>query len=81
MLNEAERSTLMRLDPGQIEVIDDAMAEVLKRKLPAERIKIGFNIWISARKMLIHHLQTTHPDWDEKTVEREVARRFLNGTL
>jgi hypothetical protein len=76
MLNEAERSTLMRLDPGQIEVIDDAMAEVLKHKSPAERIQIGFNIWISARKMLVLQIQKAHPDWDEKTVEREVARRF-----
>ncbi|RPI77322.1 MAG: hypothetical protein EHM45_09540 [Desulfobacteraceae bacterium] len=71
----------MRLDPGQIEVIDDDMAEVFRHKSPAERIEIGFNIWISARKMLAHHLQKTHPDWDEKAVEREVTRRFLNGTL
>jgi RNA:NAD 2'-phosphotransferase (TPT1/KptA family) len=68
----------MRLDPGQIEVVDDAMAEVLRHKSPAARIKIGFDLWISPRKMLTHHLQKTHPDWDEKTIEREVARRFLN---
>ena len=28
----------MRLDPGQIEVMDDAMAEVYRRKTPAERL-------------------------------------------
>mgnify|MGYP003416368647 FL=1 len=33
----------MRLDKGQIEVVDDAMAEVLRHKTPAERIHIGFN--------------------------------------
>lgn len=31
----------MRLDEGQIEVVDDATAEVLRRKTPAERIRIG----------------------------------------
>ena len=34
----------MRLDSGQIEVVDDAMAEVLRRKEPWERIAIGFNL-------------------------------------
>ncbi len=52
----------MRLDKGQIEVVDDAMAEVLRRKTPAERIRIGFNLWISARNMLMTHLKKTHPE-------------------
>lgn len=39
----------LRLDAGQIEVVDNVMAEVLRRKTRAERIRIGFNIWISAR--------------------------------
>lgn len=51
----------MRLDAGQIEVVDDAMAEVLKRKTPAERISIGLTMWISARDMLTVYLQKTHP--------------------
>ena len=33
----------MRLDAGQIEVVDDIMAEVLRHKTPAERLRIGFN--------------------------------------
>jgi hypothetical protein len=39
----------LRLDRGQIEVVDDAMAEVLRRKTAAERIRIGFALWTSAR--------------------------------
>lgn len=31
----------MRLDRGQIEVVDDMVAEILSRKTYAERIKIG----------------------------------------
>ena len=70
----------MRLDSGQIEVLDDAMAEVLRRKSPAERIRIGFTIWSSARSMLTAHLKKIHPDWDPKNIEQEVARRLLHGT-
>lgn len=38
----------MRLDNGQIEVVDDAMAEMLRHKTPAERIRIGQFMDISA---------------------------------
>ena len=71
----------MRLDKGQIEVADDAMAEVLRHKTPAERISIGFNLWISARNMLMTHLKKTHPEWDTKRLALEVARRLTHGTI
>jgi hypothetical protein len=72
---------MFRLDKGQIEVVDDAMAAVLKRKTPAERIRIGFTLWSSAHEMLMVHIRKTHPDWSGKRVEQEVARRFLHGAL
>jgi len=71
----------MRLDPGQIEVLDDAMAEVFRNKQPAERIQIGFNIWWSTHRMLIASLTHRHPHWHLKEVRREVARRLLHGAL
>lgn len=71
----------MRLDKGQIEVVEDAMAEVMRHKTPAERIRIGFNLWISARNMLMTHLKKTHPEWDAKRLIREVARRLTHGTV
>jgi hypothetical protein len=70
-----------RLDPRQVEVLDEAMAEVLRQKQPQERLRIRFNLWISAHKMLTTHIRHMHPDWDEKAVEREVARRLLHGAL
>lgn len=70
-----------RLDRGQIEVLDDAMARVLSSKTPAERISIGFNIWISARNMLMTHLRKSHPEWDENSLNKEVARRISHGTV
>jgi hypothetical protein len=75
------QSFAMKVDPAQIEVVDDAMAEVLKRKQPAERIGIGVEIWLSTRRMLVAHLRHSHPDWDEKTVEAEVSRRLLHGSV
>lgn len=72
---------MYRLDKGQIEVVDDAMAEVLRKKSPAERIRVGFTLWQSAHDMLTVHLRKTHPEWDEKRLQREVAGRFLHGTL
>jgi hypothetical protein len=71
----------LRLDPGQIEVIDDTLAEVLRRKTPAERIKIGFNLWTSARDMLLASLKKTHPEWSIEMVEKEVARRLSHGIV
>lgn len=71
----------LRLDRGQIEVVDDAMAEVLRYKTPAERIRIGFNMWISALNMLTTYLKKTHPEWDNEKLALEVARRLSHGTI
>jgi hypothetical protein len=70
-----------RIMPERIEVVDDVMAEILRKKTPAERIQIGFSLWSSARKMLTAHLKNTHPDWDEKQISREVAKRLSHGIV
>jgi hypothetical protein len=57
------------------------MAEVLRRKTPAERIRIGFALWTSARNMLLAHLRTSHPDWSRERLEKEVARRLSHGAI
>ena len=70
-----------RLDRGQIEVVDDQMAEVLRSKTPAERIRIGFSLWTSARNMLMVHLKSTHPEWNKQKLNREVAGRLSHGAV
>ena len=84
MLNDergqGKRATL-RLDPGQIEVVDDTMAEILRHKTPAERIRIGFTLWTSARNMLLTHLKKTHPEWNNDRVEKEVAMRLSHRAI
>ena len=69
------------LEPRQIEEVDDVMAEILRKKTPAERIQIGFKMWTSARKMLTAHLKSIHPEWDDKQIFQEVARRLSHGIV
>ncbi len=71
----------LRLDQGQIEVVDDLMAGILRAKTAAERIRIGFDIWVSTRDMLRVHLSKTHPDWGAEKVNQETARRLSHGAV
>ena len=71
----------MRLVKGQVEVIDDAMAEILRNKTPAGRIQIGFEMWMSAQKMLFFHLRATNPHWTNEQLNTEVGRRLSHGTI
>ncbi|MCC6142144.1 MAG: hypothetical protein IT389_16205 [Nitrospira sp.] len=69
----------MRLDNGQIELVDPMMAEVLRRKSPAQRLSIGFALWDSAKRMLTAHLSSVHPEWSVPRINREVVRRLSHG--
>jgi hypothetical protein len=71
----------MRLDAGQIEVIDQAMADVLRRKTPAERLAIASGMWESVRTMLLTQLAERYRDWSPERVEREVIRRMSHGAV
>jgi hypothetical protein len=71
------KKTPWRLDPGQIEVIDDALAEILKRKTTAERIAMGAEANETARDILQASISSNHPDWDKARLRAEVARRML----
>ena len=69
------------MGPKIFEVVDNQVAEVLRRKTPAERLRIGFDMWTSVRRMLLSHIGHTHPEWSRPDVEREVAKRMLHGAL
>ena len=68
-----------RLDAGQIEVVEDRMAEVFRAKTPAQRLAIGFGLRRSAERLLRAHLTSAHPDWDAQRIVREMARRLSHG--
>jgi hypothetical protein len=58
-----------------IELLDEAMVEVLRRKTPAERVAMVFDAEQTMRLMLETHLQWRHPDWSAEQIAREIARR------
>ena len=66
-----------RLDPGQIEVVDDAVADVLRRKTPTERVEMILDANRTMRLLIEGHLRTWHPDWPDEQVAAEIARRML----
>ena len=68
-----------RLDAGQIEVVEDRMAEVFRTKTPAQRLAIGFALRRSAERLLRAHLTSTYPEWSAQDVSREVVRRLSCG--
>jgi hypothetical protein len=69
-----------RLDPGQIEVVDDAVAEILRRKTPAQRVELALAANRLMRLRIEGHLRTVHADWDDSAITAEVARRMLLGS-
>lgn len=63
-----------------IEIVDRAMADILRGKTEAERLGIAWGMWRSARSMLENLLRAEHPDWTAAAVRAEVARRMSHGT-
>ena len=64
-----------------VEVIDDAMAQVLRLKTGAERLRIASGMYAFARKALLAHIRTQHPQWTEGEVRRETSRRLSHGAI
>jgi hypothetical protein len=66
-----------RLDPNRIEVLDDDMVEVLRKKSPSERVEMVFDANRTMRLILEGHFRDRHPDWDDNRIRAAVARRLL----
>ncbi len=63
------------------EVLDDAMATILSRKTPTERLEIAFGLWRFARQVVEETLRRDHPEWDDVTLRRHVAQRMSHGAV
>jgi len=68
------------MDIFRIEMLDDDMAEVLKTKSPAERLKIANFLFNSAKLLIKASLKAQFPDWDEKRLTDEMLARISNGS-
>jgi len=66
---------------SQIEVVDDRVAELLRRKSGPERLALASSLFAFVRGVLVRALRAEHPDWDERRVAREAARRLTHGAI
>jgi hypothetical protein len=62
-------------------MIDDRIAEALRQKTDAQRLRSVDAFWNSARAILKAAIRTEHPDWSLDQVNVEVARRISNGAI
>jgi hypothetical protein len=74
------RNKQTRAVPRRIEAVDDDMLRVLAAKSEAERLRIGWGMWRSARNMLSRLLHAQQPSWTDNEIAAEVARRLSSGT-
>ncbi len=63
-----------------VEILDQAVVEMLRRKTPAERVAMICAANRTMRLRLEGHLRSRHPEWDDQTLTREIARRMSRGT-
>jgi len=69
----------LRLDSGQIEVIDDKIAEIMKMKSGQERLNMVWDAWTFFEKRIRAYLRNIHPDWTEEQIQKEMVRRVAYG--
>jgi len=62
-------------------MVDDDMAQILRSKTGAERLRIANGLFASARRMIASHLAAQNPDWSSKKIEKEVSRRISHGAI
>ncbi len=67
-----------RLDPGQIEVVDEDVAACLRRLTPAEKLTQMGDANRTGRLLLAAGIRHRNPGWSDEQVRREVARRLLS---
>ena len=62
------------------DVIQPEMARVLAAKTEAERLRIGWGMWRSARRMLVRIVAAEDPELSPEDLQKTVARRMSHGT-
>ena len=69
-----------RYDPRRIEVLDDAMVEVLRKKSPVERVALVLEANETMRLLLEAHFRDRHPEWDDGQISAAIAGRLLRDS-
>ena len=71
---------VMKIDPRDIEVIDQATAAYLRTRSGPDKLRAAAGMFRFARETLLHRTRKEHPDWSEERVRQEVLRRLTHGT-
>jgi hypothetical protein len=64
IMQHVDRSSL------QFDIVSEEAAVFLRQKTGAQRLEIASRMYGTPHRMLIHHLQSIHPDWDGKLNEK-----------
>ena len=68
-----------RLDDVRIEVVDERVAEILRRMTPAQRVEMALDCGRTIREVAACAVRRQHPDWTDKQVQQEVSRRMIRA--
>lgn len=67
-------------NPQNIEVVDDDIAVILRRKTGMEKIAMVASGWPLLRAMYLFQVRTGHPGWNDSSLQAEVSRRMAHGS-
>jgi hypothetical protein len=69
------------VDPRNLESIDDSLADVLRDKMPAEKVQMTAAANRTARLLAAAGIRYQNPDWTEERVQAEVIARVCGGPI
>lgn len=66
--------------PVYVEVVEDAIADILRRKSGTQKFQMVAGGWALLRAMHASQVRRAHPDWSEALVQAETSRRMAHGS-
>ena len=61
------------------EMTDAEIKELRKRMTPEQKLNAMSQLYWSAREMKAGYLRSTHPEWSEERVQKEVRDAFIRA--
>jgi hypothetical protein len=69
----------MRVDPRDIELLDDRIAKLLRRRSVDDGLRAIDSLFLSAREIVTATVRAQYPSWPEPRVRAEVVRRMASA--
>ena len=66
----------MKIDPRNIEVIDEKTVEFFSKKTGGQRMLMAAQMFETARMLIRSNIVSIHPDWNEEQIRKELYRRL-----